>query len=373
MGAFLRGVQGIAVTAVLVVTACTPFSGSTSPSDDRERATKAVSADDLGGMDALVEAARKEGTLNVVALPPGWANYGEIIKKFQDSYGIKVHSQNPNGSSADEIKAVKDRKGTDTAPDVLDIATAVAVANTDLFAPYKVRTWADIPDTQKEATGLWFQDYGGYLSIGYDSARVPAPTSVADLLKPAYKGKVALTGDPATASTALHSVVMASLASGGGVDDLSKGIDFFRQLKASDNLLPIQATSTTVQNATTPVVLDWDYLSTAQARNVPTWKVFVPSNAVLGSYYAQAIAKAAPHPAAARLWEEFLYSDEGQNLWLRGGARPVRWQAMTTAGTIDRAAVAALPETKGVPVFLSEEQTARAKAYLAANWAKAIG
>ena len=62
------------------------------------------------------------------------------------------------------------------------------------------------------------------------------------------------------------------------------------------------------------------------------WKVFVPQNAVLGGYYAQAINKDAPHPAAARLWEEFLYSQAatgGQNLWLKGGARPVEQAAMT--------------------------------------------
>ena len=62
----------------------------------------------------------------------------------------------------------------------------------------------------------------------------------------------------------------------------------------------------------------------------------VPQNAVYGGFYVQAINKDAPHPAAARLWEEFLYSDQGQNLWLAGGARPVRADAMTKAGTIDK-------------------------------------
>ena len=107
-----------------------------------------------------------------------------------------------------------------------------------------------------------------------------------------------------------------------------------------------------MKNGTTPVVFDWDYLSATHGTDVPTWKVFVPSDAVLGGYYAQAISKTAPHPAAARLWEEYLYSDEGQNLWLKGGARPVRQAAMTTAGTIDAAAAAALPQVTGTPVFL---------------------
>ena len=73
----------------------------------------------------------------------------------------------------------------------------------------------------------------------------------------------------------------------------------------------------------------------------------MPANAVVGSYYVQAISKDAPHPAAARLWQEFLYSDEGQNLWLKGGARPVRADAMEKAGTIDKTAVRRAAEGRG--------------------------
>ena len=192
-------------------------------------------------------------------------------------------------------------------------------------------------------------------------------------MKPAFKGKVALNGDPTKANAALNGVMMISIANGGSVSDISKGVDFFHQLKQAGNFVPVQATTATVKNGTTPVVFDWDYLSAGHGTDVPTWKIFVPSNADLGGYYAQAINKAAPHPAAARLWEEYLYSDEGQNLWLKGGARPVRQAAMTTAGTIDAAAAAKLPPITGTPVFLSQDQATAASTFLLANWAKAIG
>jgi putative spermidine/putrescine transport system substrate-binding protein len=323
-------------------------------------------------MAALISAAKKEGQLNVIALPPDWANYGAIITGFTTKYGIPITSDNPNGSSQDEVTAVQQLAGTSRAPDVLDIGMAVALANTALFTPYKVATWNDILDSQKEPTGVWFQDYGGYMSIGYDSSKVPAITSLQDLLGSAFKSKVALNGDPTKANAALNGVMMASLANGGSLDDISKGVDFFHQLNQKGNFVPVQATTATVKNGTTPVVFDWDYLSAAHGTDVPTWKVFVPSNAILGGYYAQAVNRTAPHPAAARLWEEYLYSDEGQNLWLKGLARPVRMAAMQKGGTIDATAAAALPPVNGTPVFLSADQATAAKTYLASHWAQAI-
>ncbi|WP_030441605.1 ABC transporter substrate-binding protein [Actinoplanes subtropicus] len=362
----------LAAGAVVAVAACSPPQKKDSSSSGSGAAT-ATSAADLGGMDALVAAAKKEGQLNVIALPPNWANYGAIIKAFGDKYGIKVNSAQPDGASQDEINAANQLKGQDKAPDVFDLGGAVATANTAMFAPYKVATWADVPDSLKDANGAWTNDYGGYMSIGYDSAKVPAPTSVADLLKPAYKGKVALNGDPTQAGSAFGGVQMVSIANGGTAEDIAKGVDFFGQLKKAGNFLPVDPTATTIESGQTPVVFDWDYLNAAESAKLKTWKVFVPSNAVLGSYYVQAINKGAPHPAAARLWEEYLYSDEGQNLWLKGGARPVRADAMQKAGTLDAAAFAALPKVDGTPVIPTQEQNTAAKTYLTANWAKTVG
>ena len=359
---------GILAGALVLLTACGQTTSSSTTS-----AANAKSAADLGGIDALVAAAKKEGKLNVIALPPDWANYGAIISGFTAKYGIPIDSANPNGSSQDEVNAVQQLAGTTRAPDVLDIGMAVALANTNLFAPYKVQTWNDILDSQKEPTGLWFQDYGGYMSIGYDSSKVPAVTSLDDLLGTGFHGRVALNGDPTKANAALNGVMMTSIAKGGSADDISKGVDFFHQLKLKGNFVPVQATTATVKNGTTPVVFDWDYLSAAHGADVPTWKVFVPNNAILGGYYAQAVNKQAPHPAAARLWMEYLYSDEGQNLWLKGLARPVRMAAMQKSGKVDSGAAAKLPPVNGTPVFLSADQATTAKDYLASHWAQAIG
>ncbi len=364
----------VAATTVVALAACAApeKDNSEATTDSGVKASEATSAADFGGLDALVEAAQAEGELNVIALPPDWANYGEIISTFEDKYDIKVNSDQPDAASQDEINAANDLKGRDTAPDVFDLGQSVALANTDLFAPYKVETWDDIPDEFKDPDGVWVNDYGGYMAIGYDSAKVPDVTAVADLLKPEYKGAVALNGDPTQAGAAFSGVMMASIANGGSADDIAPGVDFFGQLKEAGNFLPVDPDSGTIESGATPVVIDWDYLGAAAAANVDTWKTVVPSEAVVAGYYFQAINADAPHPAAARLWQEFLFSDEGQNLWLKGGARPVRGAAMAEAGTIDAALWDALPEVTGTPVIPTNEQTEKAGQYLADNWSKVI-
>jgi putative spermidine/putrescine transport system substrate-binding protein len=355
---------GIAAATVLIVAAC---GGSTEAASPWATATSAASQ---GGMDALIKAAQAEGTLNVIALPPDWANYGAIISAFSSKYGIAVNSINPNGGSQDEIDAIA--KLGKRGPDVLDVGTSYGPKNLKLFAPYQVATWSAIPDSAKEASGLYYFDYGGYMSIGYDSAKVPAITSINDLLGPAFNGKVALAGVATQSNQAVNSIMMVNLAVGGTLDDISKGVDWFHTLKQKGNWVPSKGTTATVKAGATPVLFEWDYLSQNHVHDVPTWKIWLPTGQVIGSYYEQAISKTAPHPAAARLWEEYLYSAEGQNFFLKGGARPVEVTAMTAAGTIDKDALAALPPVNGTPVFMSDAQGAAASAYLASHWAQAI-
>lgn len=371
------GALGIIALAAATAVACSaPESDGPAETgaSDAVDASTATSVEDFGGMDALVEAANAEGRLNVIALPPDWANYGEVIAGFEAKYPeITVTSDQPDASSADEIATAKRLKGQDAAPDVFDLGAAVALANTDMFAAYKVATWDDIPADFKDPDGTWVNDYGGYMSIGFDSAKVPAPTSVADLLKADYQGKVALNGNPTEAGAAFAGVQMVSIAQGGTAGDLSKGVDFFAQLTQAGNFIPVDPTPATVESGQTPLVIDWDYLNASLTEKLPTWTVMVPSEAVVAGYYFQAINIDAPNPAAARLWQEWLFSDEGQNLWLKGGARPIRMDAMTEAGTIDAEAASALPSFEGTPVVPTQADSDAGKQFLAENWANAVG
>jgi putative spermidine/putrescine transport system substrate-binding protein len=363
-------------TAALTLAACGGGDdGGGGSGGGGSEAAQATSLDDFGSMADLVEAAQAEGELNVIALPPDWANYGEIISTFEETYDIQVNSASPDGSSQDELNAVESQRGQDRAPDVLDLGTAFArqAQAQDLLAPYQVQTWDEIPEGQKDPEGHWYNDYGGYISIGCNTTIVPeCPQTMQDLLDPQYAGQVALNGNPTQAAAAFGGVWAAALSQGGDLDDIGPGIDFFVQLKEAGNFNPVESTPATIESGETPIVLDWDYLNASYTEGLAeigtTWEVAVPGDGLFGGYYSQAISAFAPHPAAARLWQEFLYSDEGQNLWLAGGARPVRLPSMQAAGTADPEALAALPPVEGDAEFPTEEQESAAKEVVTARW-----
>ena len=347
--------------------------GSSSASSAAAMAPKdAKTAADAGGVDAVCAAGKAEGQVNIIATPPDWANYGQIITDFQAKYGIKVQSDKPDGNGQDEINAATQLAGTGRQPDIFDIGSSLVAAHTDMFTPYKVATWADIPDGNKESTGLWFNNYTGFVSIGYDT-KLGDIAKVADLADAKYKGKVALNGDPLKASAGFNGVVMAAIANGGSADNIAPGVDFFKGLANSGNLLPVDPNPATIASGQTPIVIDWTYNNGAQTAVLApkgiTWKTVVPSDAApVASFYNDAINKDAAHPAAARCWMEYIYSDAGQNAWLKGFALPVRLAAMQKAGTLDATALAAVNPPTTPPVQLTKAQADAATAYLTANW-----
>ena len=256
---YVAALTAVAGTALALAACGSSSSSSTTTASAANNAAKSVnwatatSAQAGGGMSALIVAAKKEGTLNVITLPPTWANYGAIISDFSKLYGIKINSENPNGSSADEIQAVQQLGHQSRAPDVLDIGLSYGLEYPQLFAPYRVATWNNIPAVNKDANGNWFADYGGYVSIGCDTKIVKVcPTSFKDLLNPMYKNMVALDGNPTEANAAFSAVYAAALANGGSFGDIKPGLAFFKKLKAAGNS-PTAVTPATIQSGQTPI------------------------------------------------------------------------------------------------------------------------
>ncbi len=384
-------IAGLLVVASFVFAACSSSGSSTAPTAAGSAAPAAstpasagASAAASGGatdMDALITAAKAEGALTTIALPRDWCNYGAAIDGFTAKYGIKINGLNPGGGSKDELAAItanKDNPGP-AAPDVVDVGLAFGPQGVDqgLFQPYKVATWDTIPDSAKSADGMWYGDYYGVMSFEVNTKVVTnVPKDWPDLLKPEYKKSVALFGDPLASNQAQSAVWASGLSSNGNnLDSVKEGLDFFKQLNDAGNFVPVIASTATVASGNTPIRLGWTYNGLADKDSLkgnPSIEVVVPTSGRFGGMYVQAISKYAPHPNAAKLWMEYLYSDEGQNIWLSGYCNPIRYDDMAAKNTLDPAALAKLPESKGTLLPTLAQITAASKA-ITEGWPTVVG
>jgi len=355
-------------------------SASTALGATRARLAGPPTVETKAGLALLVKNAKKEGHLNTIALPPDWANYGEMISTFSKKYGIPITNDNPDGSSAQENEAIRSLKGDSRAPDVVDVSLsfAIAGANEGLYAKYFNTNYKTIPRALKDTRGYWMGDYWGAVSIGYNKSLVSNPPKTwKDLTKPEYKGKVAMNGSPLSSGSAIAGVFAATLGAGGTLSDVGPGIDFFAALKKSGNFIPVQTTPQTVASGQTPISIDWDYNNLAYVKEFPAanWGVSIPSDGVYAAYYAQAINATAPHPWAARLWEEFCYSDQGQLIWLKGFSHPARFNDLAQRKVLPKNLLAALPSSAlyAKVKFASLSQQTKAKAKIASDWPSKVG
>jgi putative spermidine/putrescine transport system substrate-binding protein len=335
----------------------------------------------------LVSACKEEGMLTIIATPPDWANYGEIFADFQMTSGVKINSLDPNAGSADELAAIeanKDNKGPQ-APDIVDVGWAYGDSGKadGYYQPYKVSSWDKIPDTllgvaAKDPEGYWTGGYYGVMAILTNDAVVKnPPQNWEDLLKPEYKGQVALAGDPRSSNQAIQSVFAATLANGGSLDNAQPGLDYFNEMNKVGNFVPVIAKVGTMAQGATPIVLTWDYLAFGYkdtwAGNPPATIVY-PSPTI-ASMYVQAISAYAPHPNCAKLWMEILHSDEGQLAWMRGYAHGVQQVEMEARGAIPADLSAKLPASSAFAsaVAPNGDQLAAAKTLITEGWMTTVG
>jgi putative spermidine/putrescine transport system substrate-binding protein len=333
----------------------------------------------------LVEAAKKEGTLTTIALPHDWCAYGDVVAGFKAKYGIEVNELNPDAGSGDEIEAIKankDNKGPQ-APDVIDVGFAFGpAAKADgLTQPYKVSTWDTIPDNVKDADGHWYGDYYGVLSFQVNTDIIKeVPKDWADLLKPEYANAVALAGDPRASNQAILAVGAAGVTADTtyGAAAGEAGLKFFADLNKAGNFVPVIGKSGTLAQGATPIVINWDYNALSgrdTLKGNPPVEVVVPASGVVAGVYVQAISAYAPHPNAAKLWMEYLYSDEGQLTWLKGYCHPIRFNDLVKNNKVPKELLDKLPPAAAYEkaIFPTLEEQEAAKDVITKGWDKVVG
>ncbi|HTW09607.1 MAG TPA: extracellular solute-binding protein [Acidimicrobiales bacterium] len=352
----------------------------------------AVTVSQCGGMIALIDAAEAEGHLTVTTDPFTWANYGILIPAFEKKYGIKILDTNPNGTSADEINEINLYKHNPSLePDILDLSVAFAqkavtgepgVFKGPIFEPYKLTMWDEIPNGWKDPNGYWSYDYAGVVTIGYNADVIKTPvTSWSDLLGSQFKNAVGLDNSPTSSGAGAGAVIAAAVDNGGSVSDVQAGINWFKKLKQDGNFNPIEAGGAgdgPMADKAVLATVDWSYLEQqwrvelAKSPGID-WKVVVPKGQPYASYYAMAISAYAPHPAAARLWEEYLYSPEGANIRAESGAVPSTWQAMVANSTASQSAMGAIPSFSTAPAIATPDEVSADVALIQKDWQSAVG
>jgi putative spermidine/putrescine transport system substrate-binding protein len=333
----------------------------------------------------LIDAAKAEGMLTTIALPHSWCNYGEVIEGFKAKYGLEVNELNPDAGSGDEVEAIRANKGNTgpQAPDVIDVGLSFGptAKSEELIQPYKVATWDTIPDAAKDADGYWYGDYYGVLSFIVNKDLIAtAPADWPDLLGSDYANAVALAGDPRSSNQAIQGVYAAGLSRAGGdaAGAPQAGLEFFAELNKASNFVPVIGKSASLAQGSTPIIVAWDYNGLSWAKDLngnPPVDVVVPKTGVVAGVYVQAISAYAPHPNAAKLWMEWLYSDEGQLLWLKGFCHPIRFNDLAANGKIPQELLDALPPAAAyeAAVFPTLDEQNAAKPAITENWDKVVG
>jgi len=300
-------------------------------------------------MQTLITHAKQEGQLQAIGIPPEWADYADILAGYTKNYNVPIsYKVEAEYSSAQELVVFKDSK-THPHGDIGDVGfkfgpTAVQQG---LVTPYIHSHWSDIDANLKDAQGYWCTEYYGAQAfvINTDIVKNP-PASFADLLANDYKNMVGIDGDPRQANDAFLAVFSAALAHGGSLDNIQPGIDFFAALKKKGNFTAARSSIANITKGEVAIAVMWDYLGLGfrdQLAGKPHIQVVIPSDASIAGPYVSIVNKTAPHPFAARLWIEYIFSDEGQLFYLKGYAHPARYQALVAANKVPADLAAKLP------------------------------
>jgi iron(III) transport system substrate-binding protein len=269
----------------------------------------------------LYDSAKKEGKL---VWYTSLSTYKEVAKVFEAKYpGVAVEFYRAAGTTL-ATRILSESSARRYLADIVETTPGAIMLLRDnkLLLPYASPHLADYPDGSKEKApgGLVYAtvDRESYPGIGYNRSAIreaDVPKNFDDLLKPALKGKMGISGEEIGAR-----VIGAMLK--------AKGDAFVRKLAAQEiklYSLPALGLNELVASGEVPLTFTAvdSNVRLAAARGAPvSWLPFdlIPTN----SGNIAALARA-PHPNAALLFIDFLIGPDGQKLLVDklgyGGAR----------------------------------------------------
>lgn len=284
----------------------------------------------------LAKAARAEGRLVSTGMPDSWANWRETWHDLLHEYGLSHVDYNL--SSAEQLNRLAN-EGRDATVDLCDVgfefaAQAKAAGLTRAHKPFH---WDQVPDWAKDAEGHWALAYTGTIAFVVNTKRVPQlPRSWRALL--ASSARV-LIGDVGPTAQANASVLAAAIALGGSETRLDPALQRFAELAERGRLISDNPTLPRMKVDYADVYVMWDFNALSlrhRLSNAADFEVLIPEDGSVVSGYAPLINKYAPHPSAAQLAREYIFSDEGQLNLARGNARPIRIEQLKLPDAVRR-------------------------------------
>lgn len=294
---------------------------------ENKKVENKLTADKINSMsvEQILEEAKKEGRVDSVGMPDGWANWKQTWEDLKVKYGIE-HADT-DLSSAQEIAKFEMEKENSSA-DIGDIGvgfTPVAVEK-NVTLPYKTSYWDEIPDWAKDKDGHWVLGYTGTIAFIVDKTQVAKedmPRTWKDLRNGKY---IVNTGDVGIAAQANSAILAAALALGGNEKNLEPAFELFADIAKQGRLGLLGPGIQTLEKGEIQVGLVWDFngLNYRDRVDKDRFEVYIPEDGSLISGYATIINKYSKHLFAAMFTREYILSDEGQLNLAKGYAKPIR-------------------------------------------------
>ena len=263
--------------------------------------------------------------------PPEWADWGTQLKMIKEKTGVTVPADNKNsGQSLAQLVAEKAAPVADVT--YLGVTFGIQAKKEGVVTPYKPAAWNEIPEGLKDPDGAWFTIHSGTLGlmVNVDALKgKPVPKAWKDLLKPEYKGLIGYL-DPPSAFVGYVGAVAINQSLGGSLDNFTPVINYFRELKKNDPIVPKQTSYARVLSGEIPILLDYDFNAyRAKYKDRANVAFVIPLEGSVVVPYVMSLVNKGPNQANGKKVLDFVLSPEGQAIWANAYLRPVRASAIS--------------------------------------------
>lgn len=276
------------------------------------------------------DAAKQEGRIVWYTSAP-ITEAQNLAKLFEAESGIRVELFR-SGGTAILRRFQQERDGGTVAADVLstaDPAAAISLAGEGAFVPFKPPHFDQIAAAAKDRDGAYVAFRLNMVTFFARGDKLPAadvPKTWDDLVKPAYKGKLALT-DPSF--TSLQVSVVGMLAR-------LKGWSYYEALRRNDAMVVPgnqQLTDMLKRGERLVAAGGLDTYAVAARRQGHSIESVFPGDGTFAVPGPSSVVKGAPHPNAAKMFAAFLIGDTAQRQVIADGAFSPRTDLPAPAGS----------------------------------------